>query len=265
MQVEGYAPAMSDEPVLTDVSAGVATLTLNRPDNRNALSAELVNGLGSALREADADPDVRVIVLTNAGPAFCAGADLKGSGPGVTPLFDMPSLFRMIQTSATPVVGRIAGHCVAGGVGLAAACDLSVIDADARFGFTEVRIGVAPAMIAVVCLPKLSRADAQELFLTGARISGARAAEVGLITRAVPADELDAAVDDLVGQVLRGGPTALALTKQVIADLAVVTDVDAAFADMQARSRAQFGTEEAAEGIAAFREKRAPSWVPDGR
>ena len=103
-------------------------------------------------------------------------------------------LFRLITGSPKPVIGRIAGHCMGGGVGLAAACDISVVADDARIGFTEVRIGVAPAIISVVCLPKMRRADAAELFLSGERITAARAVEVGLLNRAVPASELDAAV-----------------------------------------------------------------------
>jgi Enoyl-CoA hydratase/carnithine racemase len=114
------------------------------------------------------------------------------------------------------VVARIAGHCVAGGIGLAAACDLSIADGAARFGFTEVRIGVAPAIISVVCLPKLRRADALELFLSGERITAARAAEVGLITRAVPAADLDAEVAAVVARLLAGGPSALAAAKRLV-------------------------------------------------
>ena len=159
------------------------------------------------------------------------------------------------------MLARIAGHCMGGGVGLAAACDLSVAAEEAKFGFTEVRLGVAPAIISVVCLPKLRRADALELFLTGQRISAARAAEVGLITKAAPRETLDAEIDALVSQLVAGGPAALAAAKRLVFDVPVLGRT-AAYKQTTAISQALFGSEEAAEGIAAFREKRQPSWVP---
>ncbi len=157
-------------------------------------------------------------MLTHTGPAFCAGADLSGtpkprSRRKETGLADV---LEDIQDAPKPVVARIAGHCVGGGVGLAAACDISIADSAARFGFTEVRVGVAPAIISVVCLPKIRRADALELFLSGERISAARAAEVGLITRAVPAADLDAEVATVAGRLLAGGPSALAAAKRLV-------------------------------------------------
>ena len=216
---------MSDEPAVRyAVSGAVATLTMDQPHNRNALTPALMNGLARGLDAALADEAVRVIVLTNTGPAFCAGADLSGETPAVAAggqpdagrRDGLADLLAALQDSAKPVVARIAGHCVAGGIGLAAACDISVADAAARFGFTEVRIGVAPAIISVVCLPKLRRADALELFLSGERISAARAAEVGLITRAVPAADLDAEVAAAVGRLLAGAPSALAAAKRLV-------------------------------------------------
>jgi methylglutaconyl-CoA hydratase len=200
-------PAMT--ATLLDVTAGVATITLNRPDNRNALSEELVASLGDHLEVALADPAVRAVVLTNVGNTFCAGADLRAAVSGEepkTPRRDFTQIFDMIIDSPKPVIGRIAGHALAGGLGLAASCDISVMAASATLGFTEVRIGVAPAVISVVVLPKLRKADAAELFLCGERISAARGAEVGLVNYAVPDDELDAKVAEIVGKVVRGGP-----------------------------------------------------------
>ncbi len=195
------------EAVRYQASAGVATLTMDQPDSRNALTPELVEGLAQGLESALADPAVRVVVLTNTGPAFCAGADLSGrSNPAVKPRVGVDEILAAIMESPKPVVGRVAGHCMGGGVGLAAACDLSVAHTGVRFGFTEVRLGVAPAIISVVCLPKLRRGDALELYLTGERISASRAAEVGLITSAVPEEGLDAAVTDLVTKLTAGGP-----------------------------------------------------------
>lgn len=256
---------MSDETtehVRYEVVAGVATITLDRPENRNALSAEVVNGLGDGLRRATDDEAVRVIVLTNEGPAFCAGADLKGTSRE-EPRYTLPELFDLMQLGPKPVVGRIAGHCTGGGVGLAAACDISIAADDVQLGFTEVRIGVAPAMIAVVCLPKLRRGDALELFLSGEKIPAAHAAEVGLVNRAVGREALDTEVAAVVGRLVRGGPAALAAAKSLVFAVPGLERSEA-FAWTQELSMSLFQGGEAAEGMAAFREKRAASWVPDG-
>ena len=252
------------------VKDAVATLTMDQPHNRNALTLALMAGLTGGLEAALADESVGVIVLTNSGPAFCAGADLSGAsaaGPaggkrrGGARRDGLAELLAAIQDSTKPVVARIAGHCMGGGVGLAAACDLSVAGDAVKFGFTEVRVGVAPAIISVVCLPKLRRADALELFLSGERISAARAAEVGLINRAVPATDLDAEVTAVVARLLAGGPSALAAAKRLVYTIPGM-DREAAFTRTTEVSQALFASAEAAEGMAAFREKRLPSWAP---
>jgi methylglutaconyl-CoA hydratase len=244
------------------VEGGLGLITLDSPDNRNALTPALLNGLGDGLGHAVADPAVRAVVITNTGPAFCAGADLSGrSAEATEPRFGLAEVLDSIQRSPKPVIARIAGHCMGGGVGLAAACDLSVAAQSTRFGFTEVRIGVAPAIIAVVCLPKLRRADALSLFLTGERITAERAAEVGLINSAVPDADLDSAVSELTSKVLAGGPLALAAAKRLIFEVPGM-ETQAAFALTTDISQGLFASDEAAEGMAAFREKRSPNWVP---
>lgn len=254
--------AVSEDAVRYEVAAGVATLTMDQPHNRNALTAALLNGLADGLAAAVADPAVRIVVLTHTGPAFCAGADLSGGGrAAVAPRAGLADVLAAIQDSPKPVIAKIAGHCMGGGVGLAAVCDLSVAADDARFGFTEVRIGVAPAIISVVCLPKLRRADALELFLSGERISAARAAEAGLITRAVPAAGLDGDVASLTGKLLAGGPSALAAAKSLIYRVPGM-ERQAAFAWTTGLSASLFASPEAAEGMAAFKEKRPPPWAP---
>jgi methylglutaconyl-CoA hydratase len=258
--------AMSDATQYQLVD-GVATITLDRPDQKNSLSDELVGSLGDALDRAMADDAVRVVVLTNVGNTFCAGADLKAAQPGVAAAESRRTfvdVFQQVLHAPKPVIGRIDGHATGGGVGLVAVCDISVMRDDAILGFTEVRIGVAPAVISVVCLPKLRRADASELFLTGERISAARAVEVGLVNRAVPAAELDDAVDRYVDAVVRGGPQALAAAKELIA---TVPDMgrDEAFEWTAVRSRQLFQSEEATAGIAAFRQRGPAPWVPAGR
>jgi methylglutaconyl-CoA hydratase len=252
------------------VRDAVATLTMDQQHNRNALTPALMAGLTEGIEAALADESVGVIVLTNAGPAFCAGADLSGGSPagpaggkrrGGPRRDGLAELLAAIQDSTKPVVARIAGHAMGGGVGLAAACDLSVAGDTVKFGFTEVRVGVAPAIISVVCMPKLRRADALELFLSGERISAARAAEVGLITRAVPAADLDAEVTAVVAKLLAGGPSALAAAKRLVYTIPGM-DREAAFTRTTEVSQALFASAEAAEGMAAFREKRLPSWAP---
>ena len=255
----------SNEPVIVAVEGGVATITLNVPERKNSLSVELVNALADRLDEAIAADDARVIVLTNNGNTFCAGADLSSASPGLSAgKRTFVDLFKIIQASPTPVIGRIDGHATGGGVGLAAACDISVMRNDAKIGFTEVRLGVAPAVISVVCLPKMRRADASELFLTGERFTPDRAAEVGLINRSVEPDDVDSTVDAFVDKIVRGGPLALGAAKDLINRVPAM-ETDEAFTWTAAASAALFQSDEAGEGIGAFRERRDASWVPADR
>jgi methylglutaconyl-CoA hydratase len=252
--------------VETDLAAGVLTITLADTDRRNALSTDLVAELVDAFETADADPGVRVVVLTNKGNTFCAGANLAERTNDAPPaaVRKPTDLFDHVRRSPKPYVGRIAGHCVAGGVGLAAALDISVAADDATFGFSEVRIGVAPAVISVVCLPKMRAADARAAFLRGNRFPAAEAARIGLINSAVPRDTLDAEVDAVVGDLLAGGPTALAATKRLLAEVPGAP-VDEAFAWTAELSASLFAAPEGQEGMAAFREKRPASWIPPER
>jgi enoyl-CoA hydratase/carnithine racemase len=244
---------------LFDEDKGIATITLNRPDSKNALSIELMNSLGDNMKQAMDDEAVRIVVLTNVGNTFCAGANLRGEATDEKPRFGLPAIFELMMDGPKPVVGRIAGHCMGGGVGLAAACDISVAAEDANFGFTEVRIGVAPAIISVVCLPKMRRADALELFLSGERIPAWRAADVGLINQA--AGELDAAVTEIVDKLVAGGPNALAAAKQLVYKVPQM-DRTEAFTWTAKLSAELFASEEAATGIKSFREKSPPPWKP---
>jgi methylglutaconyl-CoA hydratase len=249
------------DAVAYTVEAGVATITLDQPESRNAMTTALMNGLGDRLTDALDDRAVRAIVLTNNGPAFCAGANLKQDDTDA-PRFGMVDIFELMLDGPKPVVGRIAGHCTGGGVGLAAGCDISIAADDVQLGFTEVRVGVAPAMISVVCLPKMRRADAGELFLTGEKITAARAVEVGLLNRAVPRDELDAAVREVLAKLVRGGPDALAAAKSLITDVPRMDRADA-FERTAELSAALFRSEEAQAGMRAFRERIDPPWVPN--
>ena len=247
-------------------SRGVATVTLADEANRNALSRRLLAELTAALDDVDADPAVRVVVLTNSGRVFCAGADLRessgrrdGDSPATATVSD---LFGRFQRSRKPYVGRIAGHCVAGGMGLAAAMDISIARQDAKFGFTEVRVGVAPAMISVLCLPKMRRSEASEAFLRGRRFSASEATRLGLINAAVPAWGLDAEVEAAVADLLKGGPSALAAAKQLLVRVPEMSFEDAREWTERV-SAALFAGDEAAEGMDAYLNKRTPGWVPD--
>lgn len=245
-----------------DLREGVLTVTLADEANRNALSGALVGELMAILDEAESDPEVRVIVLTNRGTVFCAGASLSERSDDATPaaVRSPQELFGRFARSAKPYVGRIAGHCVAGGMGLAAAMDISVAVDDAKFGFTEVRVGVAPAVISVVCLPKLALADARSAFLRGNRFPAAEAARMGLINAAVPADRLDAEIDAIVTDLLAGSPAAIAAAKRLLLEVPG-TPVDQAFTWTGKLSAELFATPDAREGMTAFLEKRPAAWV----
>jgi methylglutaconyl-CoA hydratase len=251
------------DPVKVSVERGVMTATLVDLEHRNALGAALVQQLRDALAAANADPDIRALVVTNEGSTFCAGANLKersGASGRRSGSGGFEELLLEIQSSPTPVVGRIAGHVMGGGNGLAAALDVSIAADDAKFGFTEVRLGVAPAIISVVCLPKLRRGDALEAFLRGNRFSAARAAELGLINRAVPAAELDAALGELLDDLRKGAPSALGFAKRLVYEVPALEQKEA-FARTAALSAELFAGDEAREGMAAFLGKRAPAWA----
>jgi methylglutaconyl-CoA hydratase len=239
------------------------TATLVDVENRNALGGALVRGLQGAVAAADADPNVRALVVTNEGSTFYAGANLKerssaSVGSGGSGGFE--DLLAAIQTSPTPIVGRIAGHVVGGGNGLAAALDISIAADDVHFGFTEVRLGVAPAIISVVCLPKMRRGEALEAFLRGQRFSASRAAELCLINRAVPRDALDAAIDEVLADLRRGGPAALGVAKSLVYQVPTL-DQKEAFRWTNKLSADLFAGAEAAEGMKSFLQKRKPSWA----
>jgi methylglutaconyl-CoA hydratase len=248
--------------VETAFASGVMTITLADQEHRNALGGQLTRELVAALDTADNDGEVRVVVLTNAGTVFCAGANLseRSSSDSTTDNIDPRTLFARFRHSPKPYVGRIAGHCVAGGMGLAAAMDISVAVDHAKFGFTEVRVGVAPAMISVLCLPKMREADARAAFLRGHRFPASEAVRMGLINAAVPADQLDAEIDAIVSDLLAGEPGALAASKELITIVPTLPE-DQAFAWTAQLSARLFATDAAREGMTAFLEKRPASWV----
>jgi len=261
-EVEAHGTA---ELVRYQVSGGVATITLDSPRNRNALSAPMRAQLTAALQRVSADADARVVVLTHTGPVFCAGMDLKETAvakPGSEGVRELPTILQLVAHCPKPVVARLAGAARAGGVGIMAACDLVVAVRTATFAFTEVRIGLVPAVISIPVLARLSPVAARELLLTGEVFDAERAREVGLVNTVTDPEGLDEAVRRYTGALLAGGPGALAGTKALLSS--GVDDSDARYAELLALSARQFDTEEAREGAKAFAEKRPPSWRADG-
>lgn len=244
---------------------GIATLTLDSPHNRNALSAALITELLGALADASADPAVRVIVLSHTGPVFCSGADLKETAAAVAagelPVARLGDVLAAIVECAKPVVARVGGPARAGGIGLVAAADLAVCDMTATFAFSEVRLGVVPAVISAVVLPRLAPRAAAELYLTGSVFDGQRAAEVGLVTRAVRAEDLDGTVHAICAALVRGAPRALAGVKELLRRPAAIT-LGEELDRLTALSLTYFVSDEGREGVAAFWERREPGWVP---
>jgi enoyl-CoA hydratase len=233
---------------------GIDTLSLDSPDTRNALSAALVTALADALTDSAKDPDVRAVVLTHTGTTFCAGADLRDP-PHPDALVD---LLRQILHLRKPVVARITGHVRAGGLGLLAACDIAAASPEATFAFTEVRIGVAPAVISLPVIPRTDPRALARYYLTGERFDAAEAVRLGLLT--TTADDVDEALAPVLDGLRRSSPQALAETKQLLTARVLETfDRDAA--GLTALSARLFSSAEAREGMTAFLEKRDPAWV----
>jgi enoyl-CoA hydratase len=232
----------------------VTTLTLDSPDNRNALSATLVGELADALTRCGKDSDVRAIVLTHTGNTFCAGADLR-EPPRPEALV---ALLRQIVELPKPVVARVTGHVRAGGLGLLGACDIAVAGGAASFAFTEVRIGVAPAVISLPLLPRTDPRALARYYLTGERFDAAEAVRTGLLT--ATGDDVDDVLAPVLDGLRRACPQGLAATKELLtAKVLEAFDRDAA--DLTALSARLFSSAQAREGMTAFLERRDPPWV----
>jgi methylglutaconyl-CoA hydratase len=239
-------------------------IELDSPANRNALSEGLVRELLAHLEAAMADEAARVVVLTGRGPAFCAGADLKSRGAGIGRAGDEQSPFvrvlKLLWDGPKPVVAGVNGHAFGGGIGLAAACDVAVGASSARFSFSEVRIGLVPATISVVVIPKLGVSQTLKLFLSGERFDAARAQELGLLHRVVAPEELARALEEEVEAIAQGGPLAIREAKRLVRTVAALP-MEQGFAYAQALITRLFDSPEADEGRAAFAEKRPPRWL----
>jgi enoyl-CoA hydratase/carnithine racemase len=256
------------ELVRVAVDGGVATITLDSPANRNALSRKLLRDLHRALDRAE-QPDVRAIVLTHVPPAFCAGADLRersndttgddDTAPAGTTGSPLVVALERLMGAAAPTIAAVKGPVRAGGIGLMAACDLVVVAPSVDFAFTEVRIGVAPAIISVPILRRVPPAMLAAPFLTGERFDAAHAARIGLVSHV--SDDVDAQVAALVDGILRGAPGAVAATKRLLHEVPG-RPFGEAIREMEALSMRLFRSDEGAEGMRSFLEKRPPRWAP---
>jgi len=255
------------ESVEYEVKGGVAWITLNRPDNHNAMTASLTGELDEAFELANGDADARIIVFGARGRTFCAGADLKSRGkgaigaPGRHGASPYVSILTQIMEGAKPVVGRIQGSAFAGGLGLVAACDVAVTVETARFAYTEVRLGLAPWMLSVVLQRKGALQLSAPYLLNGEKFDAQQARAMNLIARVVPESGLDRAVQEEVERFLLCAPNALFETKRIFRTVPGMP-MHEAFTFAEKASRALFEGEEGQEGMTAFKEKRKPRWAP---
>ncbi|MCZ2857359.1 enoyl-CoA hydratase-related protein [Blastococcus sp. VKM Ac-2987] len=251
----------SDRVLQVSVSGGVATLTLDSPANRNALSRAMRAQLRTALEEALADDAVRVVVLDHTGRVFCSGMDLAEASGGSSEdqgVREFPELLSLVWSAAKPVVAVVRGPARAGGVGLLAACDVVVAASSSTFAFSEVRLGLVPAVISAVVLPRMTTHVAHRLMLSGEVFDATTAAAGGLVDLVAADDEVDGVLAGQLTALAAGAPAALAATKRLLR----ARQPELRFDDVLDLSAQFFAGEEGQEGIAAFREKRPARWVP---
>ncbi len=261
---------MADPAVLYEVSGRIATLTLNRPENRNSMTDDVLEGLREAVAQARDDDDLRCLIVTGTGKSFCAGADFKSQvqrddqdGRPLLPherSFAMYSPFLSLLEIEVPVIGALNGHAIGGGLGLALVCDIRIANQDAKYGANFVRLGLHPGMATTYLLPRLMGLPrAFELLITGRIVSGAEAAELGLVHYAVEAGEVMAKSRELASEIASAAPIAVRMTKRSIYQHAGWDPVAAARAEAHAQSRT-LETEDSKEGILALLEKRPPEF-----
>jgi methylglutaconyl-CoA hydratase len=254
-------------PLVLSESAGsgISLLTLNRPEKRNALTLALLEALLSAITAVENNATQRVLILTGAGPVFCAGLDLaEAADPGRAQQSAelLARILRHLSEGRLVTIAAVRGAAVAGGAGLMSACDVALAEASAQFGYPETRRGMVAALVMTFLRRQLRERDARQMLLTGATFSAQHAEAVGLINRACASEELMPAALKIAAEVMQGGPEAVIHTKQLFAQLwpsSLPADLDRAIrSHVEIRQSAEIQ-----EGLAAFREKRAPKWAPD--
>ena len=255
----------SKAEIRIEIRGGCLWIWIDREERRNAINKNVIAGIELALTQAQHSSDVRAVVLTGVGrKAFCAGADLTGGSGAFTlgldePMTDFGRLARLVRSLGLPLIGRINGDCVAGGMGLMALCDLVVVADHARFGLPEAKVGVFPMQVLVFLRGMIGSRHVNELCLTGELIDAARAREIGIANYVVPFDELDARVDALIARLRSMSPVALRRGKYAIAAMESMAFAEAlAFAETSISIASL--TTDATEGIAAFNERRPPKW-----
>ena len=254
--------------ILTERDGPILRITLNRPEIRNAFDEDVIASLTAVVSDAAQDQRLRAVVLAGAGKAFCAGADVAWMSKAIayshrenlSDAEDLALMLERLDTLPVPVIARIQGAALGGGVGLAAVCDIAIAAEDTVFALSEVKLGILPAVIAPYVLRKIGVSAARDLFFTGSRFDAARAKEIGLVHEVVPAAELDAAVANRVREILSAGPRAVARAKALIREIAGAhpNDVIGLTTNTIAAQRV---SDEGQEGLRAFLEKRKPSWI----
>lgn len=259
---------MTGEPLTIARKGAALWLTIDRPERRNALNDDVFDGIAEGLAQSEADDSIRAIVLTGSGDrAFCSGADLDPKNSAFAREIANPKhrggqIFRAIMNHEKPVIARVNGACMAGGMGLLAVADLAIASSEARFGLPEVKVGVFPMMVAALLLHRVGIRDRDlcELSMTGDPVDAERAREMGLITRVVEPAKLDEVVDHLVHTISERSPTALRMGKHALGQMRAMQP-EAAMAYAEAQIRLLGLTKDAQEGVLAFSEKRPPNWT----
>jgi len=258
------------QTILSSRQDKVARISLNRPEVHNAFNSTMIRELADAFEKAQKDESVRVVVLTGQGESFCAGADLNWMREIIRYSFEqnlkesteVAELMHQIYTLPKPTLARVNGATIGGGNGLFSACDIAIASDRAKFGLSEVKIGLVPAAISPYVMRRIGESAAHELFLTGERFDARRALEIGLVNKVVPYEELDKKVEEVIRLLLSSGPEAIASCKELLHKVPAMTDKEAKAytAEMIARLRV---SQEGQEGMAAFLEKRKPRWVKE--
>ena len=256
------------ETILVDIDGRVASVTLNRPEVHNAFNNILINDLTDAFTKLKAEEDIRVIILTGNGKSFCAGADLNWMKSVVDYSYEqnykesleLAELMYLIHTHPKPVIARVNGSAIGGGVGLMSVCDILIANENAVFGLSEVKLGLVPSAISPFVMGRIGQSYARELFITGERISAKRAEEIRLVNRAVSPEDLDMEVNRKVDLILKSGPEAVRNVKEMIYKITQIKfpEITTYTAELIANLRL---SKEAQEGMNAFLEKRKPKWV----
>jgi methylglutaconyl-CoA hydratase len=259
---------MTYETITVETHDRVARITLNRPDVHNAFNMQMLLDLIDAFGKLGNDGSVRVVVLTGEGKSFCAGADLQWMREIINYSYEqnleesntVADLMETIYLCPKPTIARVNGAAIGGGTGLVASCDVAVTAESAKLSLSEVKLGLVPACISPYVIRRVGESRARELFLTGERLTAARAAEYGLVNRAVPDDDLDAAVDELVEKLITSGPEAIAMCKELLRRVPgrPISEIKGFTAECIAKMRV---SDEGQEGMAAFFEKRKPKWA----